>query len=288
MTRFDHCLLCDSTLSDIIDSQPFLFRGQLFSYRLCSVCNTSSLSPLPSKLLLESLYNNSSYHSTFYQFSDLNSYVDSVKYILPFLSSSSVILDYGCGSGHFALASSHFDLTVFSTDYNMPSLSASSSHLKCIPISQIFTSRYFSSFDVIHLGDVLEHLESPVDLIQNILPLLKPNGILFVEGPLERNPSICYLIQIIISNFALIVRPSPASGVPYHLFRTDYKSQISFFDSFRSLSLLDATIYDDGWPYSKGSPLKKLLACLSISFSRLFKRYHMGNRFSVLYRYNPG
>ena len=44
--------------------------------------------------------------------------------------------------------------------------------------------------DVLHLGDVIEHLTALDRQMPEILDLLKPGGILLAQGPLEGNPNL--------------------------------------------------------------------------------------------------
>jgi 2-polyprenyl-3-methyl-5-hydroxy-6-metoxy-1,4-benzoquinol methylase len=70
-----------------------------------------------------------------------------------------------------------------------------------------------SSFDVIYLGDVLEHLPSVSDALAVLRPLLRPHGLLYLKVP---NPESGYatLSRIAAQLFGI---PWMYSEAPYHL-----------------------------------------------------------------------
>ena len=47
-------------------------------------------------------------------------------------------------------------------------------------------------YDIIYMGDVLEHLPAPAATLRDLDGLLAPGGLFFVEGPLEDNVSLVY------------------------------------------------------------------------------------------------
>lgn len=44
--------------------------------------------------------------------------------------------------------------------------------------------------DVVHLGDVIEHLTEMDRVLPDVLRLIKPGGLLLAQGPLENNASL--------------------------------------------------------------------------------------------------
>ena len=51
------------------------------------------------------------------------------------------------------------------------------------------SQRNKASYDALHLGDVLDNLPEPAETLRELLAFVKPGGLLFVEGPLQTNPS---------------------------------------------------------------------------------------------------
>jgi SAM-dependent methyltransferase len=137
-------------------------------------------------------------------------------------------------------------------------------------------------FDAIHFGDVLEHLHDPEGIIRKLLEQLKPGGVLFVEGPLEINPSPVYWSAKIFGVLKHLLRPNfVAANPPTHLFRTGGRQQLQFFSRVDpNLHLKVWSVYETGWPYANGNPIKHLIARLakSIGGKKMFGE-SFGNRF---------
>ena len=55
--------------------------------------------------------------------------------------------------------------------------------------SNFFSQRNKASYDALHLGDVLATFTGAGRTLRESLAFVKPGGLLFVEGPLETNPS---------------------------------------------------------------------------------------------------
>jgi 2-polyprenyl-3-methyl-5-hydroxy-6-metoxy-1,4-benzoquinol methylase len=140
-------------------------------------------------------------------------------------------------------------------------------------------------FDAIYLGDVLEHLSNPRELLVNLSRRLKQNGILFLEGPLEINPSIVNLaIALTQSIKNLFGLSEEMSSPPSHLFMTNANQFIKFLESVDwKLEIVNVKLSDSGWPYSRGGGARPLIASISRFISRipLLNRY-LGNRFSIV------
>jgi len=138
------------------------------------------------------------------------------------------------------------------------------------------------------LGDVLEHLPDPASTLKNLLCYLKPGGVLFVEGPLEINPSPVYWAARTFGAFKRILRPGlVGSDAPTHLFRTGAKQQLAFFLLTEPrLELISWTVYETGWPYAEGGTVKRAIAgiALLIGGKHLFGTT-FGNRFRGVFRY---
>lgn len=98
---------------------------------------------------------------------------------------SGQVLDIGCADGQF--------LEFFSTDWQLWGVEVNKDFVsrfkKRLPSAKIYTGKIEefkgknSSFDVITLWHVFEHLENPHQIMRKIHKLLKPGGLLFIEVP---------------------------------------------------------------------------------------------------------
>ena len=104
------------------------------------------------------------------------------------------VLDYGFCMGSFLKACGSLGLVPFGVEFDCESELFASTNANC----EVMTFEAFnkltktSSFDAIHLGDVLEHLPDPAGTLSLLLEYLKPGGALFLEGPLDAYPNRCF------------------------------------------------------------------------------------------------
>jgi ubiquinone/menaquinone biosynthesis C-methylase UbiE len=102
------------------------------------------------------------------------------------------ILDYGCGSGRKALDFASKNVNIYAVDTDKKSLSILeknilNKNIKNISITKIEKNRSLlfknSFFDRVILSEVLEHVDSPSSVIEEIYRVMKKGGILCVSIP---------------------------------------------------------------------------------------------------------
>jgi len=97
------------------------------------------------------------------------------------------VLDIGCRDGHILeiLQSNEYrDLSGIDIIPNPLKLLKGISYYKC-DASDMSMFFHDETFSVVILSHVLEHIEEPEKVLNDIYRILKPNGILFIEIPLE-------------------------------------------------------------------------------------------------------
>jgi 2-polyprenyl-3-methyl-5-hydroxy-6-metoxy-1,4-benzoquinol methylase len=141
------------------------------------------------------------------------------------------------------------------------------------------------SFDLIFLGDVLEHLSPPGVQLTKLVAKLKPGGTLMIQGPLEGNRSIL--------NFFLAAKskcsPGETDQPPYHTSLATKKS-IEIILNRADLSIDDLTVHSTYWPalppnklfgeLSFRNALLTLIQTIDVLLSKIFRNY--GNRFLAI------
>ncbi len=285
-----NCPFCQSRPISIKFPYKTKFNGIKFSYYKCEKCSTVYVDPIPDKITFKKMYAKDKYHDNHYAVLDMDSYRKSVQLLKKFVSKDALILDYGCGSGGFIKALKEQGLSPFGVEFDSSSVSflKSNFEIEILSVDEFLSLDKKPLFDVIHLGDVLEHLPNPKEDIEMFLEYLKNDGLLFVEGPIEINPSIVYWSALMFGAIKRLIYPnSVANHPPTHLFRSDAKQQLKFFTQMDdNLEILHWHVYETGWPYSKGGALKKFIASISVRIGslRLFDIV-FGNRFKAIIRY---
>ena len=98
--------------------------------------------------------------------------------------------------------------------------------------------------DVLHLGDVIEHLTEMNREMPEILKLLKPGGVLVAQGPLEANANFFALVLRLIR---MLRRPGPSYMAPYHVILATAEGQRLLFERL-GLEEVEYSIRESSWP----------------------------------------
>jgi len=202
------CELCGS------NGYPFQ-KKSTFTYFKCKKCKYLFLHPVPSQDLVTSLYVNSNSESD--EFDKKNLKLG--KNIIQLLGTESgkALLDIGCQNGALLqLLRKNSRLTLHAVEPSIHNFDI----VKKIPSINI-THGFFDAdiykdvtFDLVNLGDVIEHLENPKGMIKDINKILRPKGHLVVTTPITN----CAYVKL--SNFVKRLLPGfPLSYLtpPHHL-----------------------------------------------------------------------
>jgi 2-polyprenyl-3-methyl-5-hydroxy-6-metoxy-1,4-benzoquinol methylase len=243
--------------------------------------------PLPDLQAFSRMYAKSHYHDQFYDDSGDMQYYESVLLLCKYLKPRSIVLDYGCGVGGFLKACASKDLIPFGVEFDVDAANVAAKNAKCVTMSvdAFHNTPTSTRFDAIHLGDVLEHLPNPSATLETLLSFLKPGGVLFVEGPLEVNPSPVFWAARTFGALKRILKPGfLPTNAPTHLMMTDAISQRDFFTKLDpSLRILYWQVYESGWPYAAGGIFKRTIASFAqIMGGKQIAKMTFGNRFQAV------
>ena len=194
MTDIDDCLLCTSTSSSSITAKNSVF-GETFNIALCDECELYYFAKQPSKEFLDAFY-------TKKYFSKLEK-----KKVISLLKSRFATMrassQYAYIQNHLSTAEGNSILEIGSADGTFLSLFKKNGwHIKGIELNDYMIKKARekynivlekihildvdpeeSSFDVISLSHVLEHMPDPVTILTHCKKLLKPSGLIFIELP---------------------------------------------------------------------------------------------------------
>ena len=223
------CTICNN--KKYVQAFPFntYFNGKFFTYKKCVNCKFVRIFPYPNKQDIVKLYNNKSYHEKFYLDVNNEQYKDSIKFLKKFINKRVKILDFGSGNGDFIKQIEHVH-DCYGVEYDLETIKKLRKKLKkskFLDISEIKKQKYNNFFDVIHLGDVLEHVISPDKLLINLHKKIKKDGFLYIEGPIERNISLVNILIILYGNVKkFLISDYKNNFKPYHLYFCDFKKSI--------------------------------------------------------------
>jgi 2-polyprenyl-3-methyl-5-hydroxy-6-metoxy-1,4-benzoquinol methylase len=283
------CLFCSSHTVRQSYYPPFMFNKKEFRYVSCGECGLVYLQPLLNNDDLSVLYS-LSYHNEFYfhQPKQYNKQLDLLKkYGL-----KGKLLDYGCGDGSFLKFFEGRGYELFGAEYNPELVEVLSKQNPSVRFQTIehLLSEDGESYDIIHLGDVLEHLVNPLEIVEALKRKLTPNGVLFVEGPIEHNASIAYASRAGYFKLRKTIQPGRVVEMnPYHIFFSNRQNQRAFFER-SGFKKLHYDVYEWAWPYpetwaeakSLGRKLMFLIGRVSVYASSLVPAW--GSRFNYIGR----
>lgn len=217
----------------------------------------------------------------------MDDYLESVSFLSEYLTSGQLVLDYGCGVGGFLMACKKYGLVPVGVDFDRDAALAAGRLAGCdaMSVDEFEGLKPTSPYQVIHLGDVLEHLPDPLTTLSQLAERLPEGALLYVEGPLETNPSPVYWAALIFGSLKRVFKPNfIAERPPTHLLRTDAGSQKLFFSRIPvDLALKAWQVTETGWPYANGGLVKRSIA----KVARMLGGRHVmgrvfGNRFRAI------
>lgn len=281
------CPICTAKPTGSTFPYATCFNDVRFAYLKCGKCKSVFVDPVPNAQTFALMYAKSAYHDRFYDGGEGADYRESARLLSQHLKPGSKVLDYGCGVGSFLKACISQGLSPFGVEFDADAAQFAGKNAKCEAMSvevfnQLVPDR---SFDAIHMGDVLEHLPDPAATLNDLLGFLRPSGVLFIEGPLEVNPSPVFWSARIFGAAKRLVKPAFLSDhTPTHLFRTDANAQRAFFARMNpSLTERHWQVYETGWPYASGGLIKRRIAALAVLIGgHNFAGATFGNRFKAI------
>ena len=221
-----------------------MFAGHRFEYLECEVCRSLTCTPLPSDDVLGEMYG-VGYDAAVS--SDGPFLTDPVDRVVAWLANrpAGTFLDHGCGRGHFLTAVRDLGWTVVGTEYDAAVAAVVSERVGAQVLArQDLGQLPPGSVDVIHLGDVLEHLVDPMAELRMVAPLLKPGGHLLAQGPLEANVNG---FTLAVKLFRTLSDRGPAEQPPYHVQLTTASGQLALFER-ASLKPIRYDVWEAAWP----------------------------------------
>jgi 2-polyprenyl-3-methyl-5-hydroxy-6-metoxy-1,4-benzoquinol methylase len=272
-----------------------IWNGKTFRYRRCDDCNTTSVDPVPNEVELETIYAWNNYHRRhFGRRDDLGRHRDSMSFLRTQLPAARTLLDFGCGDGSYLVAARESGYRAHGVEYELGTIkhAAECSGVPVTSLEELEANEL--RFDVIHMNDVLPHLSDPQRVLHRLERLLAPDGLFFIEGPLENNASLVFWTASAAKRIRRgLGLDRPGSEPPTMLMRLTRDGQCRFFSERMQYRELHFEIFETGWPYylpgralsSPALAMKQAVGALAIATARFQpqRRRFLGNRFRGLY-----
>ncbi len=154
-------------------------------------------------------------------------------------------LDYGCGAGLLLEKAAELGWESIGVEFAPDVVERVARKTRCRVVSAAeLESADLPLADVLHLGDVIEHLTDTTRQMRAILALLRANGTLMAQGPLEANPTFFTLMLRLVRS----LKPSrPVEMAPYHVHLATADGQRRLFQRF-GLDEQEYRIREVAWP----------------------------------------
>ena len=197
---------------------------------------------MPSAEILKKMYS-SEYAQLFHSEENMGG-AYGVKQVASWLKreGSGTFIDYGCGAGNLLAVAINLGWRTVGVEFD-EKLATKIAEEKGVTVKTPERVERESA-DVLHIGDVIEHLTNLERQMPEILSLLKPGGLLLAQGPLENNTN---LFNFTIKSSRRLRREGQIEMPPYHVILATAEGQRMFFQQSR-LNELEYSVYEDAWP----------------------------------------
>lgn len=233
------------------------YQGKEYLYLECLSCFSLFCENMPDAETLEQMYGGNSNYAYDIQANSLDSISYEHNPVVSWLKRLPIgtFLDYGCGHGKLLLESVKTGWKSIGIEYNPEFATLVQKKTGCEIYLANDISIIENSADVLHLGDVLEHLTNINIQFPQILRLLKSNGTLLAQGPLDANFN---LFLLAVKYAKKIYKGNNNEIQPQHVIMATKKGQIALFERF-GLNTKEYTIYEEAHPAPERISGKQLL-----------------------------
>lgn len=290
------CLVCDATH---FKKMPFGYdhEGEWLQAMRCGTCGVIFLDPQLTPQQITALYSKEYFEGDFrcghagslFAEATLPDIADTplVKRIQQF-QPAGALLDIGCAGGAFLNSARTAGYTVRGVEMSTDAAEFARTRFGLdVTTGDIFSARFKDKeFDIVYLGDVIEHLPNPRDTFGEIHRIMKPGGLLVIACPTQTNTIFS---RLGFFAYTLLNKAVTVHMPPYHLFeyRPGSMKHLMQRTGF-SIEQMDAGIIPPGEIALRGSFLqktgKKVLQYPNAALTHLTGRW--GDRLNVYARRN--
>ncbi len=202
MNQGNNCPVCHSDKYQKLSYGGYIWRGTTFPLVRCVDCSLKYIKHQLNNDDINQLYQAESYFDSEYGGGASKHYWENeswakvkarqaLKKIKPFVKEGK-ILDLGCAGGYFlTVAEEEFGYEAYGLELSQSmALAARERGLRVATGSIADVPADWPKFDLIYLGDVLEHVADPYFFMDLIKGKLAPGGVVAIEVPLTYEPTL--------------------------------------------------------------------------------------------------
>jgi SAM-dependent methyltransferase len=228
------CIICGYT--DYVGTRwgGYYYNDRKYTIVKCLNCGFMFLNPLPNQEVLDNIYGGDEYFDTYYLTSsgakpyiegmmDFNAQDEEVIGLIKKFKATGSLLDVGCAAGHFLINARNSGYEVHGIEPNKKMAEYAKERFGLnIACGGLENGKFTGfSFDIIHTGDVLEHLLLIRENVDIIKYLLKDSGILVIEQPMMYNKTLFNLLLKLNMAFK---KNRYSNNPPVHLWEFDSRT----------------------------------------------------------------
>jgi SAM-dependent methyltransferase len=240
------CPLCGSVEIAGSSAISVLFEGRRYQYLECRRCGSSACDPMPDATALARMYG-PAYAGAGTDDVGLEDPKQPER-LLAVLKrrATGCFVDFGCGSGSLLKQARAIGWTAVGVEFQAEVVESIAAETGCPVLHGIEALESYPSLpaQVIHLGDVVEHLTKPDEVLAKLVGLLAPGGWLVSQGPLEAGPC---LFSAVLRAARSLRAARPVEMPPYHVLQATVAGQLAFFERV-GLETLEYSVSEVAWP----------------------------------------
>lgn len=230
------------------------YQGREFPYVQCLACFSLYCSPMPDQTTLAQMYGEEygkhlAVDSNAEDVRELHRVVEWLE-----RTETGTFIDYGCGTGFLLEEAARLKWHAIGVEFDekVAREIAKRTGSKVVTSPAELLDQHHA--DILHLGDVIEHLTEMNRQMPEILNMIKPGGLLLAQGPLEGNAN---LFTLMLHLLRAVWRHRHTEMAPYHVLLATAKGQRMLFRRF-GLEEVEYSMREVSWP----APGKLSLAAL--------------------------
>lgn len=221
------CIVCGYKHYRKIIYGGYKYLNNKYDIVRCLKCRFMFLNPTPEEGILDEVYKSSAYFNNYYieGVPTLN-YLEGIDYVsakmlenirlLKRFKKGGRLLDVGCAGGRFLKIAKNegYDCVGIEPNSDMAAFVEKELHIP-VKNTKIQAGLFKEAeFDIIHLGDIMEHVVNLEESFELFTKWLKRDGLLFIEQPLTYNRS---LFNLFLRLNMFVLRQRYSYNPPFHL-----------------------------------------------------------------------